>query len=305
MATKKTNTKVEAKVDLEHLSNLSGDKDTRTAPSFKLPSLKLNGRDGGHYRTVLDSTGELKKNEDGKALLVEVKNPTGIILKPRKSFSYECPSYQLFTSEGSISPKAVFAVFKKEETKKGFSITMVGQGTAAELKGKFPELKMTQIVYFLLDGDKEEELVRLKVHGMSLGSIFDYFKEFGSNEHFFQYKTVLGQKPDKNQYGKFFVSTFKKSEVVKDFSEVKTNLELINQKISEIEAYAAERNAEQEAMVDSEEIVGSRPASSPLDAINTGKWDAEEGEELAEEAGKNRKVKKDEQEEIDISKIPF
>ena len=312
MANTKKQTKVStSKEELEELSELSGEKDTRVAPAFKLPSLKLNGRDGGYYRTVLNEDGSLKQTEDGKALLLEVENPTGIILKPRKSFSYECPSYQLFTSEGSINQKAIFTVFKKQETTKGFSITMAGQGTAAELKTKFPTLKMTQVVYFMLDTKTGSELCRLKVHGMSLGPIFDYFKEFGSDEHLFQFKTVLGEKNAKNQYGKFVISTFKRGEAVKDFSEVRDNLELIKSKISEIEAYAADKNAEQMAMAEGTadlglgEDVGKRPESSPLDKINTGKWDEEEAEELSDKVSKKRKAAKDDSDEIDVASIPF
>ena len=121
MKTQKTNKKVEtSKEELDELSELSGEKDTRAAPSFKLPSLKLNGRDGSYFRTVLNEDGSLKQTEDGKALLLEVENPTGIILKPRKSFSYECPSYQLFTSEGSINQKLYLQSLKSKKLKKAF-----------------------------------------------------------------------------------------------------------------------------------------------------------------------------------------
>ena len=60
MKTQKTNKKVEtSKEELDELSELSGEKDTRVAPSFKLPSLKLNGRDGSYFRTVLNEYGSL------------------------------------------------------------------------------------------------------------------------------------------------------------------------------------------------------------------------------------------------------
>lgn len=243
MATKKT-TKVQSEVsqaDIDQMSQLSDEKNTKAAPKFSLASLKINGKQGGYYKTVLEG-GELATGDDGKAYLEEVKNPVGIILRPRKSFNFIGGDYQLFTSEGGNTPKSVFSVFRKGETKKGFSIQMVGQGTPEQIKAKFPELKMTQVIYFLMDGSGE--LVRLKVKGMSLGNIFDYWKEFGANEHLFQYKTILGQEKDKNQFGAFIKSTFKKGEKVTDFTQVKKALELINVNIEAIEAYYKERDAE-------------------------------------------------------------
>lgn len=312
MKTQKTNTKAKvAEVDVEKLSELSGESDTKSAPKFPLPSLKINGKTGGYYLTVLNKDGSLKTGDDGKALLEEVENPTGIILKPRKSFNFIGGDFQYFTNESGNTPKAIFSVFKKTEGKKGDIIQMVGQGTSAEIKTKFPELKMTQILYFLLKTDDELNLVRFKVRGMSLGNLFDYWKEFAGTEHFFQYYTVLGEENDKNQFGKFIKATFTKGETVKDFTEVRESLELIKEKVEAIEKYASERNSEQMAMAEGTadlglgEDVGKRPESSPLDKINTGKWDEEEAEELSDKVSKKRKAAKDDSDEIDVASIPF
>ena len=50
---------------------------------------------------------------------------------------------------------------------------------------------------------------------------------------------------------------------------------------------------------------GTRPESSPLDKINTGKWDEEEAEELSDKVSKKRKAAKDDSDEIDVASIPF
>ena len=310
MKTQKTNTKAKvAEVDVEKLSELSGESDTKSAPKFPLPSLKINGKTGGYYLTVLNKDGSLKTGDDGKALLEEVENPTGIILKPRKSFNFIGGDFQYFTNESGNTPKAIFSVFKKTEGKKGDIIQMVGQGTSAEIKTKFPELKMTQILYFLLKTDDELNLVRFKVRGMSLGNLFDYWKEFAGTEHFFQYYTVLGEENDKNQFGKFIKATFTKGETVKDFTEVRESLELIKEKVEAIEKYASERNSEQMAMAEGtadlglDEEVGKRPVSSPLDDINTGDWSETETPVL--DAKGKRKVIQLEQDEIDVKDIKF
>jgi len=305
MTTKKTNTNTKVEeVNLDKLADLSGEKDTKLAPTFKLPSLRVNGKTGGYFRTVLKPDGSLETGEDGKALLLEVKNPTGIILRPRKSFSFIGRDFQLFTNEGGNTQKANFVVFKKSEGKKGDVIQAVGQGTPAEIKTQFPELKMTQILFFLLDTEAGQELCRLKIKGMGLGNLFDYWKEFDSNEHFFQFKTILGEKSDKNQFGKFVKTTFKKGEKVKDLTEVKKNLEMIGEKINAIDEYAKERNDEQEAMIKVETNGTRPPASRSLDEIRESMKELN-GEEAAEAVGEKVKEVKEEQDEINVKDIPF
>ena len=306
----KNTKKVNSEVDVEKLSELSGESDTKSAPKFPLPSLKINGKTGGYYLTVLNKDGSLKTGDDGKALLEEVENPVGIILKPRKSFNFIGGDFQYFTNEGGNTPKANFVVFKKTEGKKGDIIQAVGEGTSAEIKTKFPELKMTQILYFLLKTDKGLNLTRFKVKGMSLGNLFEYWKEFSGTEHFFQYYTELGEENDKNQFGKFIKATFTKGETVKDFTEVRESLELIKEKVEAIEKYAAERNIEQEGLMGGvdEETAGTRPESRPLDEIRESLKlvnDEEEAEELSDKVSKKRKAAKDDSDEIDVASIPF
>lgn len=297
-----------SKEEIDALSDLSDDKNTRQAPKFSLPSLKLNGKEGGYTRTVLTEDGELKTGEDGKAIQEEVKDPRGIILRIRKSFQYIGVEEQLFTNEGGNTLKSIFSVFQKRETKKGFSIQMAFQGTPAQIKEKFPEMKMVQIVYFLLNtvsypkNDKDAvygtDLVRLKVKGMSLGHIFDYFKEFSSKEHIFQFETILGEENGKNQFGKFKMATFKKGKEIADYSKVKESLELISAKIEEIEAYYKERDQE---MIDFEE-------GKPIDLSHVGedKEYATNASEKEDEEKMRAKLKEaDEEEEIDVSKIPY
>lgn len=319
--TKKT-TKVEttSQEEIDRMSEMSDEKNTKAAPKFPLASLKVQGKEGGYYKTVLTATGEMEVGEDGKALLEKIENPVGVILRPRKSFNFVGGDYQLFTSEGGNTAKSVFSVFRKSETTKGFSIEMVTQGTPAEIKTQFPELKMVQIIYFLLDTEDGQELVRLKVKGMSLGKIFDYWKEFGPGEHLFQYKTILGEEKGKNQFGKFIMSTFKKGEKVKDFTEIKKAMELISGKIDEIDAYYKERDAEAQEFLAGKAVdmgeefggeKGNRPPSSPLDNINRGRKEDFEGEDDPEDGFDPKAVKEarkgvqHDQDEIDVDKIPF
>ena len=304
-----TKTNEVSQEEIDKLSELSDDKNTRSAPTFKLPSLRLNGKEGSYYKTSLTKSGEIVTGDDGKALLEKVEKPEGVILRARKSFNFVGGDFQLFTNEGGISQKTIFTVFEKRETAKGFSIKMAGQGTPAEIKTQFPELKMTQILYFLLNG---EELVRLKVKGMSLGNLFDYFKQFSANEHAFQFLTILGEEKDKNQFGKFVKATFTKGDRLTDLSAVKENMELISKKVAEIEEYAKERSVELTDEL-SPSAEGSRLEARPLDEIRESLKlvneetveELEENDSTETKAEAKRKKVQLEQDEINVKDIKF
>jgi hypothetical protein len=134
---------------------------------------------------------------------------------------------------------------------------------------------------------------------MSLGNLFDYWKEFSPTEHLFQFKTILGEEKDKNQFGKFIKTTFKKGEKITDFTEIKKAMELIDSKIKAIEAYAQERNAQAEEYVSGDSAKGSRPKSMPLDEIRESLELVHEGENEA------RLPVIEADDEIDVSKIEF
>jgi hypothetical protein len=288
----------------QELADLSDDKSTKSAPKFPLPSMRINGKTGGFFCTVLDKDGSLKINEsDGKSLLQKVENPSGVILRVRKAYQHIGGDYQLFSTEGANTPKAKFTIFEKREGAKGDVIQAIFSGTPTEIKAKFPEIKMVQIVYFLLKDSGE--LVRLKIKGMSLGNVFDYFKEFENNEHSFEYYTILGEKKGKNKFGSFITATFTRGEKVEDFTLVKENMKLIADKISEIETYQAEREQEAVDMYSSSKEDAPRQHTTSKEmqeALDAAKNFRQEEKEYNEN---NVSGTKSDDEEIDVSKIEF
>lgn len=233
------NNKTKQNVDLEKMEEMSGEKDVKAAPRYTLPSVKLNGNEGKFYRTVIED-GELKTGDDNKAYLEDMgKTLSGVILRVRKSYFEDGVDSQLFSNEVGNKKNERVTIFQKTENMKGgYSVVPVFTGTPAEAKGRFPELSMIQIIYFLLKDTGE--IVRLKVKGMSLGQLFRYWKEFDQTEHLFEYYTVLGQKADKNKFGSFFVNTFKKGERVKDLEPVQSAMQEVSDKITEIDQYFKE-----------------------------------------------------------------
>jgi len=279
--------------DIDAMAEDSKENELKRAPKYILPSLKINGSTGKFFRTVIESDGSLALDDEGKALLEEVKSPTGVVLRVRKSFTHNGTDVEMFTSEGGNSPKAIFSVFEKTKTKKGTSLQMIDQGTAEQIKARHSEINMVQIVYFLLD--KTNEIVRLKVKGMGLGEVFAYWKEFEGNDHSFQFTTILGQKADKNKFGSFFVNTFKKGAKIEDLTNVKAAQDEVNENIDKIEKFHEERNKEMD-----EFYGGTVSSEEEIEVVDKVKL-KEKLKATTEQIKKNT----EEDKEIDVNKIPF
>ncbi len=292
---KKTQTTKTA-IDRDKLDELSGDAETRPAPKFVLPSVKLNANktSGNFFRTVIKNE-KLVLDDSGKALLEDMgESIKGVILKVRRTYFEDSADMQTFTNEVGYGKNEKVSVFcKTENTKGGFNTTFVFSGTTAQVKERYPELKMIQIVYFLLEDTNE--IVRLKVKGMSLPALFDYFKSFESYERKFEYITEIGRKSMKmTKNGKaleFFVCTFKKGKRVEDLSNVETAIEEVYNKITEIEEYYKDYNQ----AVEQEEIPFERKEDEKV-------LTNENADEEKEEYDVSR-LEGDE--EIDPKKIPF
>ena len=227
--------------DINAMSDMSGEAELKSAPKYVLPSIRLQGKDGVFNRTIIEND-RLKVGDDGKALLEDVgKEVLGVVLKVRKTYVDNSPDTQLFSNEVGNGANVQVSVFSKlENAKGGFTIGLAHQGTPAEIKARFPEISMVQIIYFMIC--ETNEIVRLKVKGMGLPELFAYWKTFENDEHVFEYITKLGVKSDKNKFGSFFVNTFERGEKVKNLRDVKTAMSEVYEKITEIEDYFIEQN---------------------------------------------------------------
>ena len=286
MATKKNTNKPQEKVDIDKMKDMSEEDDIKQAPKYTLPSVKLNGKEGIFYRTVIEK-GQLKLADDGRALLEDLGDEiSGTVLKVRKTYFQDDPDSQLYTNEVSSSKNAQVSVFcKTENAKGGFNTTFVFQGNSGEVKQRFPEISMIQVIYFLLEDTNE--IVRLKVKGMSLGQLFNYWKEFDPDEHLFEFITLLGSKKDKNKYGTFFVNTFKKGKRIPHLEVVETAMKEVHTNLMAIEEFYRGRQ---------EEPLGEIPIVEEV-------IDSEEA--LKESKQKILTEKEDDEDEIDPKKIPF
>jgi hypothetical protein len=239
----KQNKNIQSNINLSELSDMSGEKNSKQAPKYVLPSLKMNGKDGIFYRTKITKDETLEIGDDGRVILEDVGDSlSGVILIIRRSYFHNGIDSQLYTNETDNTKNAKINVLSKSETARGFTSTLVFQGTADQVKQRFPEIGMMQIIYFLLQDTGE--IVRLKVKGMSLSQFFSYFKEFEKNEHIFEFITQLGSKKDKNKFGSFYVNTFKKGERVENMAAVETAVRTVYENLMNIEEYYEERTQE-------------------------------------------------------------
>ena len=277
--------------EINEMDSKSHENDVKPAPTFKLASLKLNGKEGNFFKTIIEN-GEMKLNEDNRAMLEDMgAKIKGVILRARVQFAANETDMEIYTSEGDKGGK--FNVFVKTEKEKGGFMTQYAfTGNADQIKARYPELKYIQILYFLLEDTNE--IVRLKVKGMSLGNLFDYFKEFSRNEHIWQYVSEFGFAHSKNKFGKFFVSTIKRGKKVEDFSEVQTAIREVNDKLQDIEDYYQEKD--EQRMMNGEVPIEEAPAQQN---------DAQTGEEAPKGVDDGELPKAPATDEIDVKGIPF
>ncbi|MCK4307305.1 hypothetical protein KAW50_03645 [candidate division WOR-3 bacterium] len=258
--------KKNVKVDLDELANLSGES---TVKSFKytVPLLKFNGNTGKFGLLTPDSEGNYVPKELGD-------KAHGVILKIRRVYSaYEKGGgdpIRMYTNEHNSRNDDLVLFEARGSTKS----RLIDHGTGSALREKYSNLRLKQNLYFLFDGD----VVKLRVGGKSLASLFEYYRDFGTGEHIFQYETQITCHQETNEGGlSYYVMDFAKSK--------KTDIESISEKIKEVamniesadQSYGQQRKEPEE-----------KPATESV--IQT-----EEGSEKEKNGEK----------EIDIKDIPF
>jgi hypothetical protein len=128
-------------------------------------------------------------------------------------------------------------------------------GVADDLRARFPGLRTVQIVYaLLLDGTTEPELVKLTIKGASLGSeakaesvmsFYDYLSSFKSEDHMYEYKTVLKPVLEEGNR-KYFAIDFQRGDKLtpKGMEYAAAQLREIHAKCVEVDAARAAKIAD-------------------------------------------------------------
>ena len=214
------------KQNLQELTELSGEAGIKQPPKLELPTVRLDGRNGIFYKYI-NKEGTFEKEELGK----EIK---GVMLKVRRTFSEFSKTYRTFTNEHN-SWKDKLVLFESKKTERGTSILPIDEGLIKELRERHPNLRMRQVIYFMFQ--PTNEIVKLIVKGKGLSNLFEYWKEFETNEHMFQYVSGLKVKEETGELGTYFSVEFEKVEKIEDISEVAEQIFDISEKIKKIEDF--------------------------------------------------------------------
>ena len=206
--------------ELEELAELSGEKSVRSAPKYELPQIRLNGQKGVFIKTYKDEQGVYLNEEIGKEI-------SGVVLKIRRSFgamtiddSGEVEEIYFSNEHNDWRDKAL--LFHKDLTKKKVKTMLLDTGTFKELKSRYTNLKMRQIIYLLFGDD----IVKLEVRGKGLSALFDYYSKFTGKEHIFQFTTKIGTIKKENKAVEYYAMTFEKGE--------NSNMDVVPLKIREV-----------------------------------------------------------------------
>jgi len=250
----------------EDLSKLSGEDTIKQIPKYILPIVRLNGKKGEFYKYV-------RGEESGKSEEIRLGDKIqGTILKVRRMFVGFGKEYSIFTNEHNTWKDRI-TLFERKEG----NVAMIDAGTRQELKDKYPELKMTQVIYFLLEPQKE--IVKLLIKGKGLANLFEFWRGFKKEEHIYDYVIEIGVKEESSPLGEYFATTFYRVEGVEDEKFIAEKIKEVAGKIAEIAGYYEEKP-----------FVPPEVKTEEIPVI---------------QVGQKKLPKKGEEEEIDVKDIPF
>ncbi len=158
--------------ELKDIIEASGELEVKARPKYNLPLVRFHGKEGRFLKYVFDEEGNKQAIDLGDKI-------QGVMLKVRRVFVGWGQDYWLFTNEHNSWKDQVY-LFEGKKTERGIEVKMIDKGLCGELKSKYPELKMRQVIYFLLEPTKE--VVKLQIKGKGLSYLFDYWAGFKHDE---------------------------------------------------------------------------------------------------------------------------
>lgn len=218
----------------EELANLTGEKNMKTPKRLNFATIKLNGSSGLFFKN---------ENQDGEFTQTEMasKEVKGTVLKIRRVLTThkreQGQFITLFSNEHN-SWRDEIALFESSEGEN----KLLMKGSVPETRERFPELRVKQVLYFLPEGEKE--IVKLIVRGKGLSALYDFFDEFDSDEHLFEYVISVGIQEEEGKLGVYYYNTFEKKEPVEDIKLVQEKIKEISKMIEEQEEYYKKKEEE-------------------------------------------------------------
>lgn len=187
----------------EDLTKYSGEEYYKRPARLQLDEFRLQGNDG-HFLRIKKEGEEYVKEKLGNQI-------TGVFLRIRRRLVNF--KGKMSTSEHNTTADDV-VLFNDGKQEKGI---------AKELREKYPTLKTEQIVYFF--DLASHQLVRLTVHGSSLGSenkpadsvpFYEYLGTYKGDEHVWEYATICSAKAEKGALGEYYAIHFERGNKLDD-----------------------------------------------------------------------------------------
>lgn len=217
-------------INWDELADLSGETSLR-AVKYVVPILKFNGNTGKFTYLIQDSEGKFvpqPAEAEPEIVILKVRRVATAFEKTRTG------AVSYFTNEHN-SWKDELVLF--ESTKGGSRPRVIDTGLIKDLRLRWPNLRLRNILYVL----RKNEVVKLGVRGKSLSAFVNYYKSFPPSEHLAQFVTKLEQHSETNEGGKtYFVLDFVKKdksdweEVAERIKEVAGRLKLQDQSYQEL-----------------------------------------------------------------------
>jgi len=198
-------------------------------PTYNLPTVRFNGQEGKFYKHITDDDGNKEKIDLGESI-------QGTMLKVRRILTSFSADYSMSTNEHN-SWRDNVSLFQMQKTDKGWKRSYVETAPVQTLREKYQNLKMSQVVYFLLEPDKE--VVKLTLKGKGLGNLFKFYKDIDKNkdEHIYNFLIEIGSTAEEGPLGPYYANTFTRLQEVEDMDLVAKELRGVAEKLAEIESY--------------------------------------------------------------------
>lgn len=174
---------------------------------------------------------------------------SGVIVKIRKYMQYypEGGAYRLSTGEGDT--QSIVPLWINQPNQK---TQVVMRGNFAELKMKYPQLKMCPVLYIVLS--EKGDLVKFTVKGKSSMNLFNYYKEFDKDEHIYQFITEFSSIKDEYQGKEFWTATFLKGKKVQDEMAIILKAKELTERLENVEMQFSSKKTENEEEINVEEL---------------------------------------------------